>query len=292
MDSEEELIDHHRRRIDRLITNYWVVAAVVGLVVGVLLWLVTPLGLLGLPIGLVVVAGLAAWLMSRSEGWLIASCGGVEVDADAQARLVNMVEGLCASSGVAVPELRLIESPTANLVAVGRHHERSVLVVTSGLLAEATRIELEALLANEISQIRTLDTAHVSAAVTTLGLPALVVDVGRRVRGGHSISGESAGVLGRLGGLASLLALPFAAMSRSRLARELEPHRDFRTDLTGVQLTRYPPGMIAALERLDGAEETRLQITTATAPLWVVDPQRSSTSRPSVAARIAALREL
>ncbi|MDG2112730.1 MAG: hypothetical protein P8N02_08980, partial [Actinomycetota bacterium] len=282
MDAEEELIDHHRRRIDRLIVNYWVVAAVAGLAVGVVLWLITPLNLIGLPVGVLMVLGVAGWLMSRSEAWLLASCGGVDVDGDAQARLVNMVEGLCASSGVAVPTLRLIDSDASNLVAVGRHHERSALVATSGLLASASRIELEALLANEISQIRTLDTAHVSAAATTLGLPALIDDVGRQLRSGRSTSGGSAGPLGRLGGVLALLAVPFAGVSRNRLAGELEPHRDFRTDLTGVQLTRYPPGMIAALERLDGAEETRLQMTTATAPLWVVDPQRSAASRPSV----------
>lgn len=291
MDSDIEQIDHHRRRIDRLIIAFWLVALVAGLVVGLVLWLLTPLGWLGLPVGIGAAAACAALLLRRSERWLVDSYGGTDVDAETHPRLINVVEGLCASSGVALPQLRIVDSPAVNLVAVGRHASRSWLIVTTGALDRASRIELEALVANEVSQVRTLDTAHASTVATTIGLPALVVDLGKRLRAGRSINGGGGSAGGRVAGMACLLFTPFAAVSRTRAAAKMEPHRDFRTDVTGVQLTRYPPGMIAALECVEAAPDATLEVAGAGAALWVVDPLASQ-ARPPLAERIAALREL
>jgi heat shock protein HtpX len=291
MDSEEEQIEQRRRRVDLLLAGYWVAAAVVGLVLGVALWALTPLGLPGLVVGVVVVLGPAGWVLTRSERWLVDACGGVAVGEREQPRLVNMVEGLCTTSGVAMPDLRVVDSPATNLLAVGRHRERTVLVATSGLVEQSNRVELEAVLANEISQIRTLDVAHATTAATILGLPVLLADIGARLRAGQAVDGGSGSVLGRLGGIAALAAVPFVGVSRRALAAELEPHRDFRTDATGVRLTRYPPGLITALERLDGVASDALTVPSVSTPLWIIDPAPTS-GRPTVAARVAALREL
>ncbi len=291
MDTDIEQIDHHRQRIDRLILVFWLTALLSGLVVGLVLWVVTPLGWLGLPVALGVAALLAVLLLRRSERWLVDSYGGSDVDESTHPRLVNVVEGLCASSGVAQPQLRIVDSPAVNMIAVGRHPSRSWLVVTSGALENASRIELEALVANEVSQVRTLDTAHASTVATTVGLPALLADIGKRLRAGRSINGSAGSAGGRAAGAVCGLFIPLAGVSRRRSAAELEPHRDFRTDVTGVQLTRYPPGMIAALERAESASDAVLDVAGAGAALCVVDP-RDSRVRPPLSERIAALREL
>ncbi len=284
MDDTTELIDHHGDRITGLFRVYWGCAGLGAVVLGVLSWVLLPAGLV---VGLVVAIGLmalAGWLLHRSEGWLIAACGGSVFDDEEQPRLAGIVESLCFTSGVAMPDLRVVESSSRNLVAVGRVPERSVLIVTSGLLESVDRVELEALVASEIAQIRTLDVAYVTVAATTVGLPALLADLGGRKRRG------APGPLSALGSWCAVGLLPLARLSARRLRRELEPDRDFRTDLAGVRLTRYPPGMISALERLDGNGDG-LDVAAATSPLWVVDPGHAEL-RPSVAIRIAALREL
>lgn len=284
MDDDTELIERHGERISGLFRVYWGCVVVGALVIGGLAWILVPTGPLA---GVIVVIGLvllAAWLVGRSEAWLIAACGGSPADEADQPRLAGIVESLCFTSGVAPPDLRVVASSARNLVAVGRVPERSVLIVTTGLLDSVDRIELEALVASEIAQIRSLDIAHVTAAATTVGLPALLADLAGRKRRG------APGPLSLLGSWCAVGLLPLAGLSRRRLRRELEPDRDFRTDLAGVRLTRYPPGMIAALERLDGNGDG-LDVAAATSVLWVVDPGHAEI-RPSVTTRIAALREL
>lgn len=87
-------------------------------------------------------------------------------------------------------------------------------------------------------------------------------------------------VLGRLTGL----------ILRSPLASD----RLVSADLEACQLTRYPPGLISALEKVSGASTVSSAPSSATAHLWFVPPtdSRTSDSHPPLEERIALLREL
>jgi heat shock protein HtpX len=87
-------------------------------------------------------------------------------------------------------------------------------------------------------------------------------------------------VLGRLTGL----------LLRSPLATD----RLVAADLEACQLTRYPPGLIGALEKVAGASTVASAPSSATAHLWFVPPTdgRTSDPHPPLEERIALLREL
>ena len=75
-------------------------------------------------------------------------------------------------------------------------------------------------------------------------------------------------------------------------------------DLTAVGLTRYPPALVAALEKLQGTGTLRPRRRPAIAHLWLGDPapaglrspggwmSRLFETHPPLDARIEALREL
>jgi heat shock protein HtpX len=54
-----------------------------------------------------------------------------------------------------------------------------------------------------------------------------------------------------------------AAMSRNR---------EFLADASGVQLTRYPPGLTSALEKLRNDQAVVHYATKATAQMWIEQP--------------------
>jgi heat shock protein HtpX len=86
--------------------------------------------------------------------------------------------------------------------------------------------------------------------------------------------------------------------------------RESLADVTGVSLTRYPPGLISALEKLRDDNTVVHSASRATAHLWIESPipteetdprhRRGDSSRlnrlfdthPPLEERIAALREL
>ena len=91
---------------------------------------------------------------------------------DRFARYVNLIEGLCISSGIDEPELFWVDDDRINLMVVGRPGE-AAMVVTSGLLEDLNRVELEGVLAEGLVRIRSYDAHLASQAATFVCGPLL-----------------------------------------------------------------------------------------------------------------------
>jgi heat shock protein HtpX len=238
-----------------------VFAVVIAVVVGALGWLVG-LGLFAIVLG-VGVAGLLVWLAyARCERVTLKSIGAVPSPPERDLRLHNLVEGLCVAAGLPKPGLHVVEDPALNACAVGRGPRTASVVVTRGLLDSVDRIELEAVLAHELARVRDHDTLPATLAVVVVGFPILAGPVGR----------------------------PFQPLVRAGMRRCLGPGRALEADLAAVDLTRYPPGLISALERVKEAGSVVASASVATAPLWIAPALGSG--EPPLEVRIAALREL
>ena len=82
-------------------------------------------------------------------------------------RYHNLVEGLCLAAGMPKPTLYVVEDPAPNAFATGRNPKNASIAVTTGLLEQMERVELEAVLAHELSHIKHYDTL-VSTSVVLL----------------------------------------------------------------------------------------------------------------------------
>jgi heat shock protein HtpX len=202
----------------------------------------------GLIAVLVVGVGLALWVRLGGDRRVLATLHGHDADPVTDARLWNLAEGLSINAGVRQPRLLVVDSPALNAMAAGGRPGRAVVAVTSGLLTELERIELEAVLAAELMQIRRQETVPATVLVATFGL-------GRR------------------------LALP--------------ADWDAQVDQAAVTLTRYPPALAAALEKLETKGAAVSGQAGSTAHLWFVDPtDGTGRGRLTTRERIEALREL
>jgi heat shock protein HtpX len=220
-------------------------SVVVGLVLGLTLGLVA-----GVVSFVVLAAGLVAWARTAGERMVLAQLGGRPADPTADARLCNLVEGLSTGAGVRQPRLVVVESPALNALAAGTSSRNAVLAVTSGLLTELDRIELEAVLAEELWLIRHDEVVPATVLVATFGLG----------RG---------------------WAVPL--------------DRDAMADQGSVALTRYPPALAAALEKIESKGATVAGQPGHLAHLWLADPRPSpppGRGRLPLSERIEALREL
>ena len=220
-------------------------AVVVGLVVGLVAnWIV------GAVLFVVLGAALLGWARLAGDRLVAARLGGRPADPASDARLWNLVEGLSTGAGVRQPRLIVVDSPALNAMAAGGSPDRTVLAVTNGLLSELDRIELEAVLAEALFQIRHQETIPGTVLVSTFGLGA-------------------------------------------RWA--LLPERDTVADQGAITLTRYPPALASALEKIQNKGAAVPSIPARMAHLWLADPRPDpTTSRARLALhdRIEALREL
>lgn len=244
-------------RVVRVPVLLGAIGVVFAVVVTLLLVLLIP-PLVALIVGVVVGAAVAAAVYVRSESAVLGSLRPRVVDEDDEPRLHNMIDGLCDSHGFRRPTLAVIDDPARNALVYGRSPDRVTLVVTSGLRDVLSRMELEGLLARELSLA-----THEALPGATVIVPVLA-------------------------------ALPEGLRAKV-LAWLLGEHRLMLDDFEAVRFTRYPPGLAAALDTLSDASTFVAGSGRNAGHLWVappVDEGSPAPTQPTIDARSAALREL
>jgi heat shock protein HtpX len=267
-------------------------------------------GVVGLVVALVVAGAMAAGAYWKSDAIALAMSHARPADPVEHARLHNLVEGLCIAGGLPKPRVYVVEDDAPNAFATGRDPRHAAVAVTTGLLDKLNRIELEGVLAHELSHVKNYDILVSTLAVTMVGLVALLSDWGLRFLwwGGPRHRDDQRG--GGPGPQAVMAVLGFALLLLAPVAARLmqfavSRRREALADLTGVSLTRYPPGLIAALEKLRDDQTVVHSGSRATAHLWIESPVARAHSEgklawlgrlfdthPPLEERIQALREL
>ncbi len=223
-------------------------------------------------------------------------------------RLHNLVENLCIAGGLPKPRLYVIQDDAPNAFATGRNPKHAAVAVTSGLLEKLDRIELEGVLAHELSHIKNYDILVSTLAVTLVGAVALLTDISIRMMwwNGGRVSrsndrGNSSNPLAFVGFALLIIAPLVARMMQATISRR----RETLADVSACQLTRYPPGLISALEKLQADSTVTHSASMATAHMWIEQPlsgvrdsgklagfHKLFNTHPPLSERIALLREI
>ena len=190
-------------------------------------------------------------------------------------QLHNVVEGLSIAAGIPKPRVYVVEDEAPNAFATGRNPEHGAIAVTTGLLAKMNRDELEGIVAHELSHIKNRDTLVMTIAVTLVGVIVLLADWliramwwGGFAGGGRDRRSNVGGLIAILGVVLLVLAPLFAQLLQFAISRQ----REFLADADAVFLTRYPPGRINALRKLQEDQTVVRTASRATAHLWIEGP--------------------
>ena len=220
--------------------------------------------------------------------------------------LYNVVEGLTIAAGLPQPRCYVIDDTAPNAFATGRNPKNSVIVVTTGLLEKLNRVELEGVIAHEMSHIKNYDVLLQTLTVVMVGVVALLSDWMRRTfwwGGGRRRSSERG--KGGGGGAAIILVLALVMAILSPLIAQLirlaiSRKREFLADASGAMLTRYPPGLASALRKIAADREPLEAANKATAHMYIVNPLKDIggavnklfSTHPPIEERIAALEKM
>lgn len=210
--------------------------------------------------------------------------------------LWNIVENLCITAGLPMPAIYVVDDPSPNAFATGRNPEHAALAVHTGLLRMLSKVELEGVIAHELSHIGNRDTLIATIAVILSGLVAIASDWLLRgmMFGGRDEDNKGSGLTIILGIVVAILAPLFATMLRLAVSRR----REFLADASAGLLTRYPEGLASALEKISNAHIPVKDANSATATLYISNPFEGSgrfisklfSTHPPIEERIAALR--
>jgi heat shock protein HtpX len=299
-----DLIASNKRRTVFLIFSFVLILVAVGSAAGLVL---------GNPVFGTVIALIISSVMSVTSYWksdviALAVSRAKPADEIEYKRLHNLVEGLCIAGGLPKPRIYVIDDPAPNAFATGRNPKNAAVAVTSGLLEKLDRVELEGVLAHELSHIRNYDILVSTLAVTLVGTIALLTDIAIRMmwwNGGRVSRGNdrrnSSNPLAFVGFALLIIAPVIARIMQASISRR----RETLADVSACQLTRYPPGLISALEKLQADSTVTHSASMATAHMWIEQPlsgvndagrlagfHKLFNTHPPLSERIALLREM
>jgi heat shock protein HtpX len=277
------------------------------LVAGMVEVIALALGLGSSPaIATLVVASIYVFISFRFSDRVVLSMSEArEVTREENPDLYHLVENLCIGAGMPVPRIYIIDDTAPNAFATGRDPKHAYIVVTKGLLQKLDKLELEGVLAHELSHIRNYDIRLMTLVVMLVGLVALLADFflrwtwfGAGSRRGSRGKGEGAG-----GAILLLVALVMAILApiAAQLIRfAISRRRESLADASGALLTRYPEGLARALEKISQDKEPLEAANKATAHLYIINPLKDHSSwlnnlfstHPPIEERIKALRSM
>ena len=266
-----EQIRANKRKSAALIAAFIVLLVLVGAAIGVLVGY----GIAGTVIALVFAGTMAAVSYWKSDAIALRVSRAQPADPDQYRRLHNLVEGLCIASGLPKPAVYIVDDPAPNAFATGRDPKHAAIAVTTGLLEKMNRVELEGVLAHELSHVRNYDILVSTLTVTLVGSIAILTDLGIRMmwwNGGRVRRSGDRNDSGNPLALVGFALLIFAPIIAKLMQAAVSRKRETLADVSACQMTRYPPGLISALEKLRDDTTVTHSSTTATAHLWIEQP--------------------
>jgi heat shock protein HtpX len=221
-----------------------------GTLYGVFIWILLSLGQTWM---LIIVVVIVLIQFSASDKMVLASMRAKVVTREDAPVLYGMVQKLSMAAGIPMPKVAISELQVPNAFATGRSQKHAAVAVTQGLLQVLDEKELEAVLAHEISHIRSKDVIVMTYASfflivasmlsTWLMFSAMFGGMGRSRHGG----GGAGSII-----LIALLATFVVRIIGGLLVATLSRYREFSADRGAAILTTRPMALASALQKLQG----------------------------------------
>jgi heat shock protein HtpX len=183
--------------------------------------------------------------------------------------LWNVVENLSITAGLPMPKVYVVNDPAPNAFATGRDPEHAVVAATTGLLQILNRVELEGVMAHELSHVGNRDMLVSTVAVVLAGFVAILADFFLRMTmfGGGDNRDRHPIFL-----VLAIVGIVLAPIAASLIQMAISRKREFLADASGALLTRYPEGLASALEKISAYGRPMVRANNATAHLFIADP--------------------
>lgn len=186
-------------------------------------------------------------------------------------RVYNLIENLCISKGMKVPQIFLIEDDSLNAFASGINERTFAVTLSRGIIDKLDDDELEGVIAHELSHIRNRDVRLMMVSIIFVGIFAFVTEIAfRSLRFGALSRGKKdAGVAILAAIVISAVCYLIALLLRFGISRS----REYLADAGAAEMTRKPYALASALRKIDQDPLIEAVHNRDVAQLFIENPQ-------------------
>lgn len=225
----------------RMILSY----VILGILYVVFLSILHYLGVGYIPLAIIASAMiLAQWYFS--DKIVLWSSGGKLVSKEEYPKLHEIVERLSTQNGLPKPKVAMVNSPVPNAFATGKSAKSSLVAVTTGILDLLDNDELEAVIAHELSHVRSRDVLVLTLASVFSTVAWYLAQFGF-FGGLQSRNRNTAGITV----IVVLVAITTWIVS-FLIIRAISRYREYSADRSGAIMTGKPDKLANALLKISG----------------------------------------
>ncbi|MEM5872438.1 MAG: M48 family metallopeptidase, partial [Candidatus Aenigmatarchaeota archaeon] len=177
--------------------------------------------------------------------------------------------------------------------------EHASICVTTGLLENLKRDEIEGVIGHEMSHIKNYDIRFATLVAVLVGLAAIISHIFlRSIRFSNLRSNDrkGGGIILIMFLIAVILAI-FAPIATRIVQAAISRRREYLADAGSAELTRYPDGLANALEKIKKINQGKMNVSEAVSHLFFTDPNKSPldslfATHPPIEERIRILRAM
>ncbi len=231
-----------------------------------------------------------------SDKMILSSMGAKIVSEREQPELHQMVSRLCSIADLPMPKIAIVNTSMPNAFATGRNQKNAVVAVTTGIMQQLNRSELEAVLAHELTHVKNRDMMVMTIATFLSSIAQIMVQWLPFFGGGSSRDRDSGSNFIVL----FLVSLAVWIVSFI-LIRALSRYREFSADRGAAIITGQPSHLASALMKISGFKVPTQDLRKVEGPvsaLFIVPALSGSSimnlfsTHPTMEARIAALQRI
>jgi heat shock protein HtpX len=237
-----------------------------------------------------VIGGVALWFLVAyfsNVSMIQQATGSRQLTRKENPRIYNIVENLCMSCGMDMPNINIVDDPQLNAFASGINNKSYTVTLTSGIIDRLNDSELAGVIGHELTHIRNRDTRLLITSVIFVGIISTVMSLVVRMMynvmwfgGGNSRSGSNGKgnglsiiVILLVGAVCCAIAYFFTLITRFAISRK----REYMADAGGAELCGDPLALASALRKISsdpGLDNVKREDV---AQLFIVRPDQMST---------------
>ena len=208
-----------------------------------------------------------------SDKLAIMSSGARPVSREQVPRVYQIVERLCAKSGLPMPKIYVIPTASPNAFATGRNPSHASVAVTAGILDLLSDDELEGVLAHELGHVRNRDILISSIAATFAGAVTILARMAGWAAMFGGMGGRDRDRDGGGGPLAAIAMMILAPLAALLIQMAVSRSREYQADATAAHFTGNPGALANALRKIESySHRVPLVASPATAHMYIIQP--------------------
>lgn len=196
-----------------------------------------------------------SWMFGDEMMLNVAGAHKIEPNDKENREIFRAVENVALAAGLPTPRVYIIDDDSMNAFATGRSPRDASVALTRGIIQHLDKLELEGVIAHEMSHIGNRDIRLDMLLITGIGVTIFMSDIiwrmiisnaGSRSQDDNNDNGKTAGVLF----MVWLAFIVFNWIITPLLRMAISRNREYAADATGAQITRNPMALASALRKI------------------------------------------